>query len=1156
MRLYKSLFTLTIVLLFSTCAEKPTEVKTTGEVQGRVLDIKTGAGIENATVTIPTISDKLTDISGFYQFKDIEEGTYSFVAEKTGYVSEIKQIVIEVNETKEVNFQLMKDEPVLSVAPTQINFGNTETEQPVSITNTGTGALTWTASENLNWLSLSPTSGSVNAEDTTSTTVSVTRAGLDQGSYEGEIAFVSNGGNDTVQVQMEVVPTLVVSESSLDFGTELTSLTLTVTNPSGGILEWAAAGNASWLTVSPNSGTTQTEDDVLTILVNRTGLDGGDYSSTVTITSNGGNYTVTVTMRVPLPPELSVSPASLNFGASTSTMNLNISNNGDGVLTWNVAADQGWLSTSPTSGETTTETDQVAIMVDRNDLEVGDYSGSITITTNGGTATIPITLNVVPGPTLSVTSTALDFNASQNTLTFSITNVGTQTLEWNISDNQDWMSVSPTSGSTTAEQDIVTVTVDRNGLAAGDYSGSVTVTSNGGDQVVTVSMAVAPELSVSANQLDFGLTNDQLSFNITNTGQGVLSWSISDDQAWISVSPTSGSTTTETDPTQVTVDRTGLSAGDYSGTVTVTSDGGNEAITVSMSVPAPPLLAVNPTSLDFGASETSLSVTITNGGDQTLEWSVSDNQDWMSVSPTSGSTTAEQDIVTVTVDRNGLAAGDYSGSVTVTSNGGDQVVAVSMEILPPVLEASTTFLDFGEIETELPFIISNEGTAPLNWSISSNQSWIAVNSSSGTTNAGNPTDVSVTVDRSDSDAGSYSGLIYVQSNGGDATINISMIVTDFPAPTLEDPYNITESSMTLAWSVVDHLNFQEYRLYRSTIPDVDETSTLVTTITIADQNTYDDTDLDNGTTYYYKVYSVSAYGVTAGSNVVSASTPFIPTGSWGLVHSLDEDVALSAIYVLSDDDIWFAGEQNDLSIIYHYISGNFVEITPPNIGEILDIDFNSYDDGWAVSDQGVLHYNGTIWSFETNVTSARDVHVESNNDVWFIGIDGGYHKSGDSFSQLGFSGHAIAVENDFGVLLSDETSNGVYLYNGMSWNWTDVLPDHYVQTTIYHEVEIFDTNKAYIKVYRGGTWGNTIFYFDGVSWGPEIYLAYYTSAIEALNSDFLIACTHSYGPSNGIIHYWDGNESSEIGNIYLNDIDFIDYFTGWGCGLNKVYRYE
>ena len=1161
------MFTIVIVALLSTCAEKPTEVKSTGEVQGRVLDIKTGAGIENATVTIPTVSDKLTDISGFYQFKDIEEGTYSFVAEKTGYVSEIKQIVIEVNETKEVNFQLMKDEPVLSVAPTQINFGNTETEQPVSITNTGTGALTWTASENLNWLSLSPTSGSVNAEDTTSTTVSVTRAGLDKGSYEGEIAFVSNGGNDTVQVQMEVVPTLVVSESSLNFGTELTSLTLTVTNPSGGILEWAAAGNASWLTVSPNSGTTQTEDDVLTILVNRTGLDGGDYSSTVTITSNGGNYTVTVTMRVPLPPELSVSPASLNFGASTSTMNLNISNNGDGVLTWNVAADQGWLSTSPTSGETTTETDPTQVTVDRTGLSAGDYSGTVTVTSDGGNEAITVSMSVPAPPLLAVNPTSLDFGASETSLSVTITNGGDQTLEWSVSDNQDWMSVSPTSGSTTAEQDIVTVTVDRNGLAAGDYSGSVTVTSNGGDQVVAVSMAVAPELSVSANQLDFGLTNDQLSFNITNTGQGVLSWSISDDQAWISVSPTSGSTTTETDPTQVTVDRTGLSAGDYSGTVTVTSDGGNEAITVSMSVPAPPLLAVNPTSLDFGASETSLSVTITNGGDQTLEWSVSDNQDWMSVSPTSGSTTAEQDIVTVTVDRNGLAAGDYSGSVTVTSNGGDQVVTVSMETLPPVLEVSTTFLDFGEIETELPFIISNEGTAPLNWSISSNQSWIAVNSSSGTTNAGNPTDVSVTVDRSDSDAGSYSGLIYVQSNGGDVTINISMIVTEFLAPILEEPYNITENSMTFAWSVVDHPYFQEYRVYRSGSSGVDENSTLVTTITNAYQNTYEDTGLDDYTSYYYRVFSVSSTGVTAGSNEVSATTT-MGIGNWGMVTSFDTEVYLRAIYAFSDENVWVAGKKDESSIIYHYAGGSWIEIIPPNIGEITDIDFSSQNDGWAISEEGILRYSGSSWSvYDSEITHILDVDVNGYDDVWFATYDSDptygngtlYHLNASNISEFSFSEPVIAVDilqdNSAGVVLAGD-ENLIYVYNGFSW-----VQDYDIYTGITHltsgTAQILDQNTMFVT--------RTVLTYDIHAISPnQVWLSgccsggngmEYGSGFQYLeNGEWESA--GAYGWWTGGTYFWDGESTTLIFDTSLRDMYFFETQTGWGCSYNNVYRYN
>ena len=975
MRLYKSLFTLTIVLLFSTCAEKPTEVKSTGEVQGRVLDIKTGAGIENATVTIPTVSDKLTDISGFYQFKDIEEGTYSFVAEKTGYVSEIKQIVIEVNETKEVNFQLMKDEPVLSITPAQINFGNTETEQPISITNTGTGALTWIASENLNWLSLSPTSGLVNAEDTTSTTVSVTRAGLDQGSYEGEIAFVSNGGNDTLQVQMEVVPTLVVSESSLDFGTELTSSTLTVTNPGGGNLEWIVTNTANWLTISPTSGSTETEEDVITLLVDRTGLDGGDYSSTITFTSNGGNYTVSVVMRVPLPPALLVSPSSLDFGASTSTMNLNIINNGDGVLTWNVAADQGWLSTSPIAGETTTETDQVAIMVDRNNLEVGDYSGNITITTNGGNATIPITLNVVPGPTLSVTSTALDFSASQSSMTFSITNVGTQTLQWNISADQDWISVSPISGSTTTEQDIVTVTVDQSGLAAGDYS----------------------------------------------------------------------------------------------------------------------------------------------------------------------------------------------GSVTVTSNGGDQVVAVSMEILPPILVVSSSLLDFGEFTTILSFTISNEGTAPLNWSISSNQSWIAVNPSSGTTNAGNPTDVSVTVDRTDSDAGSYSGSIYVQSNGGDATIDISMIVAEFPAPTLEEPYNIAENSMTLAWSVITHEDFQEYRLYRSTSTGVSESSTLLLSTTNVYENTFSDDDLDDGTTYYYRVYSVNNYGVTAGSNEVYATTT-MGIGNWGLVYNFDTDVSLNAIYAFSDENVWVAGIKDDNSIIYHFAGGNWIEIIPPNIGEINDIDFSSENSGWAVggtdgmnSDGGVLYYNGTVWSIDENIPAAYGIDVNSADDVWFIDdLQGCYHYINGNYNQLALNGYDIQVEDDFGVIITDGGSTSIesYVYDGFSW--VDGGYITYNSGSIFGKpsrLVMIDNENTYVALH--GTSRGGVFHFDGSEWSTLWGGGYDHDArgiaAQSENSVWF------YGTSwiTWYIMHWDGNSVEQFDSQgTMNDIHFFEVQTGWSCGSNNVFRYN
>ena len=96
-----------------------------------------------------------------------------------------------------------------------------------------------------------------------------------------------------------------------------------------------------------------------------------------------------------------------------------------------------------------------------------------------------------------------------------------------------------------------------------------------------------PELSVAGVPLEFGETVTQRTFTITNTGTGTLVWEVSEDTTWISsINPESGSTTTETDNVSVTVDRTGLEPGDYTDEITVTSNGGNKNISVSMDVPA------------------------------------------------------------------------------------------------------------------------------------------------------------------------------------------------------------------------------------------------------------------------------------------------------------------------------------------------------------------------------------------------------------------------------------------------------------------------------------------------------------------------------------------------------------------------------------------
>jgi hypothetical protein len=93
----------------------------------------------------------------------------------------------------------------------------------------------------------------------------------------------------------------------------------------------------------------------------------------------------------------------------------------------------------------------------------------------------------------------------------------------------------------------------------------------------------------------------------------------------------------------------------------------------------PPVLSVTPTVLDFGTTLTNLDFYISNIGGGSLNWSVAESPDkpWItSVWPADGTNDAT---VTVTVDRTFLVGDSDSGTLSVTSNGGDQDVTVLIE---------------------------------------------------------------------------------------------------------------------------------------------------------------------------------------------------------------------------------------------------------------------------------------------------------------------------------------------------------------------------------------------------------------------------------------------------------------------------------------------
>lgn len=101
---------------------------------------------------------------------------------------------------------------------------------------------------------------------------------------------------------------------------------------------------------------------------------------------------------------------------------------------------------------------------------------------------------------------------------------------------------------------------------------------------------------------------------------------------------------------------------------------------------ATPVLALTPEILAFGTEETQLTIDVLNAGGGALDiTAVNEVLPWLSVA-TVPSTDPSTDIgqVVVTVDRTGLADGEYNGLIQVQSNGGNQLAAVSMTVATPV----------------------------------------------------------------------------------------------------------------------------------------------------------------------------------------------------------------------------------------------------------------------------------------------------------------------------------------------------------------------------------------------------------------------------------------------------------------------------------------
>ncbi len=419
--------------------------------------------------------------------------------------------------------------PVIGRSPTSLAFsavqnGSNPAGQTVTISNTGSGTLNWTAVSSAPWLSLNG-ANSVSGTNSGSFTANVNPSGLAVGTYNASITISAIGATNTPQtvsvtltVTAAPTPTIGLSTTNLSFtgvqgGTNPASQTVTITNTGSGTLNWNATENAAWLSVSPASGT---GNGALVVSVNTAGLSAGTVSAPITITASGASntpQTVTVSLVVTAPaaPTIGYSPASLSFtatqgGTNPSNQTISITNTGTGTLSWSVSDNATWLTLSPTSG---TGNGSVTASVNLSGLAAGTYNATITIAGTGATntpQTVPVTLTVNTAPTIRLSPTSLSFTATQGAAnpaaqTVNVTNTGGGTLTWTASDNASWLTLNTTSGTTMTETDPITVSVNTSGMSAGTYNATITITAGGATntpQTVPVTLILNPPATSSA----------------------------------------------------------------------------------------------------------------------------------------------------------------------------------------------------------------------------------------------------------------------------------------------------------------------------------------------------------------------------------------------------------------------------------------------------------------------------------------------------------------------------------------------------------------------------------------------------------------------------------------------------------------------------------
>jgi uncharacterized protein (TIGR03437 family) len=378
------------------------------------------------------------------------------------------------------------------------------------------------------------------------------------------------------------------------------------------------------------------------------------------------------------------------------------------------------------------------------------------------------------------------------------------------------------SSSTGTTPQVLYVQIFSSTLAAGSYSGTVTLTPNNGNSPVSIAVTLTVSGNGGSNNASLAASPSQLSFGwevgqatppsqqtaITSTGIALpISFTtttaptLNCTQTWLQV--TSSSTNTPATLT-VSINTAGLTPGTCTGSITVTSNTTANGTTtkligVALYISSSALLNVSvPTSLT--------SVSLQQGGrpvQYTIGLSSSDgttaipftavptsSNNWLALTPGSGSTPASI-IVQITPGTN-LSPGSYTGSILITSSGLFQnaltipialtITSSSSVTVSPSGSPAFTELQGGALPAAQTLTLTGSTSSTFTTSVAQGPSggaWLQVSPTNGSVTPSTPATLTLSVAANTLQQGTYASQVTINfqnANVPAVTIAVSLTV--------------------------------------------------------------------------------------------------------------------------------------------------------------------------------------------------------------------------------------------------------------------------------------------------------------------------------------------------------------------------------------------